>query len=199
MTGDADLTLLLEDWARGDESALDRLTPLIYPQLHALARSQLRRNYRPSTWQTTAVVNDLFLKLLSSRPPRLQSRKHFFVLAARIIRLALIDHYRQVKSEKRGRLGRVPLHDDLTWVDAVSEDVLDLDRALNELEELDQQQAELFSMRFLLGCSAEETAELAGLSKATVDRKVKLARAWLYLRLHEAKDGRISNTGSAAS
>lgn len=194
MAADADLTILLEDWARGDESALQRLTPLIYPQLRTLARSQLRRNARPFTWQTTAVVNDLFLKLLSSRPPRLESRKHFFVLAARIIRLALIDHYRQAHSEKRDVQARVPLHDELTWVNAVSEDILDLDRALDELEDLDPQQAELFSMRFLLGCSAEETAELAGISKATVDRKVRLARAWLYLRLSESKADPISNT-----
>ncbi len=193
MTADADLTLILDDWARGDRSALDHLTPLVYPQLHALARSHLRRNGKAVNMQTTAVVNELFLKLLAKPPARLENRRHFFVLASKIIRLALIDAYRQSTAEKRGPANRVPLHEDLLWVDAVSDEVVAFDRALNELEELDSQQAELFSMRFLLGCSAEETAELTGQSKATVDRKVKLARAWLYQRLCEAKSAPLPN------
>lgn len=186
MTADADLTLILEDWARGDRSALDRLTPLVYPQLHALARSHLRRNGRAVTLQTTVVVNELFLKLLAKPPARLENRRHFFVLASKIIRLALIDSYRQSTAEKRGPAGRVPLHEDLLWINAVSDEVVEFDRALNELEQLDAQQAELFSLRYLLGCTAEETAELTGQSKATVDRKVRLARAWLYQRVGEA-------------
>lgn len=193
MSADADLTLILDDWARGDQSALDRLMPLVYPQLHALARSHLRRSGRSATLQTTAVVNELFLKLLAKPPARLENRRHFFALASKIIRLALIDAYRQSTAEKRGPLGRVPLHDELLWVDAVSDEVVAFDRALNELEKLDPHQAELFSMRFLLGCTSEETAELTGQSKATVDRKVRLARGWLYQRLHEAKGTPIPN------
>lgn len=178
------LTVLLNDWIGGKPGALDRLLPLVYPDLHALAHAFLKRGATPFTLQTTAVVNELFIKLLAKQPKRIDSRRHFYVLAARVIRMALIDHYRHVKSEKRGgHLDRIPLHDDLAWIDANSEDVLSLDQALTELEQLDREQAELVSARFLLGCTAEETAELTGLSKATVDRRVRRARGWLFRRL----------------
>ena len=184
------VTVLLNDWVRGDVDALERLTPIVYPELHKLASACLRRGSRPVTLQTTAVVNELFLKLLASRPRRLESRRHFYVLAARIIRTALVDHYRQTQAEKRGgQQQRVPLHEDLAWVDANSAEVLSLERALSELEHLDREQADLFSLRFLLGCTAEETAELTQLSKATVDRKVRLARGWLFRRLRESDPG----------
>jgi RNA polymerase sigma factor (TIGR02999 family) len=130
------------------------------------------------------VVNELFVRLLSHQPARLESRRHFYVLAARIMRMALVDHYRQSQAEKRGGdRDRVPLHEDIAWVDANSADMLMFEQAMSELEALDAQQADLFGMRFLLGCTAEEAAELSGLSKATVDRKVRLARGWLFQRL----------------
>lgn len=179
-----DVTKLLNDWGRGDASALDALLPLVYPDLQGLAHAYLRRGASPVTLQTTAVVNDLFVKLISRPPRELESRRHFYVLAARMIRAALVDHYRQVKASKRGgQSRRVPLHEELAWVDANGPEMLAFDRALGELEQLDRGQAELFSMRFLLGCTAEETAELTGLSKATVDRRVRLARGWLFQRL----------------
>ncbi len=179
-----DVTELLNDWGGGDASAFDRLLPLVYPDLQGLAHAYLSRGASPVTLQTTAVVNELFVKLLSRPPRHLESRRHFYVLAARMIRAALVDHYRQVRAAKRGgQAHRVPLHDELTWVDANGPDVVALDRAMSELEQLDREQADLFSMRFLLGCTAEETAELSGLSKATVDRRVRLARAWLFQRL----------------
>lgn len=192
---DADLTLILNDWANGDQSAVQRLLPLVYPDLRALASSQLRHgSRRGATLQTTAVVNELFLKLLGRRPPKLENRKHFYVLVAKIMRAALVDHYRQNYALKRGGdLTRVALHPELLWVDAMSEQVLDLDRALDELELLDPVQVELFGMRFLLGCTAAEAAMLSGLSKATVDRKLKLARAWLFQRLNESNSGPTAN------
>jgi RNA polymerase sigma factor (TIGR02999 family) len=193
---DEDLTVILDAWARGDASALDRLAPLVYPQLRDLARAQLRRGGgRPLTLQTTAVVNELFLKLLSRRPARLESRQHFYSLAARMIRTALVDHYRQTSAAKRGgEHERVPLHDDLAWVDANSDDVIAFERAMTELEQLDRQLADVFGMRFLLGCTADETAELTGLSKATVDRKVRLARGWLFQRLRESSAAEKPNS-----
>lgn len=186
-----DITLILDDWAKGDHSAIERLVPLVYPDLRALASSQLHHgNHGHATLQATAIVNELFLKLLARRPPKLENRKHFYVLAAKIMRAALVDHYRQNYALKRGgNLTRVALHPELLWVDATSEQILDLNRALDELELLDPVQVELFSMRFLLGCTAAEAANLSGLSKATVDRKLKLARAWLFQRLHESNSG----------
>lgn len=179
-----DVTELLNDWGRGDAAALDRLLPLVYPELQKLAHSYLRRGASPVTLQTTAVVNDLFVKLLSKPPRLLENRRHFYVLAARMIRAALVDHYRSASRWKRGgQAQRVPLHEELAWIDASGPEVVAFDLALAELEQLDREQAELFSMRFLLGRTAEETAELTGLSKATVDRRVRLARAWLFQRL----------------
>lgn len=179
-----DLTQLLNEWSQGNATALDRLVPLVYPDLRGLAHAYLRRGASPVTLQTTAVVNDLFVRLISKPPQNLESRRHFFVLAARMIRSALVDHYRQIRAAKRGgQTQRVPLHEELAWVDANGPEVLAFDLALAELEQLDREQAELFSMRFLLGCTADETAELTGLSKATVDRRVRLARAWLFHRL----------------
>lgn len=184
-----DLTVLLNDWVKGEKGALDRLLPFVYPDLHALAHAYLSRGATPVTLQTTAVVNELFVRLLARQPRRLENRRHFYVLAARVIRMALVDHYREVTALKRGGAHRrVPLHDDLAWIDANSDDLLALDRALTELEQLDREQADLFSARFLLGCTAEETAELSGLSKATVDRRVRLARGWLFQRLRGSDD-----------
>jgi RNA polymerase sigma factor (TIGR02999 family) len=190
-----DVTELLSDWSKGDRSALDRLVPLVYPDLQNLARAYLHRGASPLTLQTTAVVNELFLKLLAKPPRTLDSRRHFFVLAARMMRTALVDHYRHARAEKRGgHVRRVPLHDELTWIDANGPELLELDRALAELEELDREQADLFCMRFMLGCTADETAALSGLSRATVDRRVRLARAWLFRRLRgEAPPDEISN------
>jgi RNA polymerase sigma factor (TIGR02999 family) len=180
----SDLTVLLDNWVQGKAGALEQLVPHVYPELHALARACLRRGSRPITLQTTAVVNDLFVKLLTSRPRHIENRRHFYVLAARVIRMSLVDHYRERTAERRGGdRQRVPLNDELAWVDADSEDMIALDRALEELERLDREQAELFSARFLLGCTAQETAELTGLSKATVDRRVRMAKAWLFQRL----------------
>jgi RNA polymerase sigma factor (TIGR02999 family) len=188
------ITVLLDEWARGDAGALERLVPIVYPDLQILARAYLRRGARPVTLQTTAVVNELFVRLLSNPPKRLESQRHFYALAARLIRTALVDHYRQTRAEKRGGdRQRVPLHDDLAWVDANSAEMLSFDRAMHELEQLDREQADLFSLRFVLGCTAEETAELTGLSKATVDRRVKLARGWLFDRLRESFFGSTTN------
>jgi RNA polymerase sigma factor (TIGR02999 family) len=181
------VTALLDDWARGEAGAFERLVPLVYPDLRELARAFLRQQGHPVTLQTTAVVNDLFLKLLSHQPRRVESRRHFYALAARMMRMALVNHYRRRRTAKRGgHERRVPLHEDLAWVDAGSAEMLSFDRAMQELEQLDREQAELFGMRFVLGCTAEEVAQLTGLSKATVDRRVRLARAWLFARLRES-------------
>ncbi len=188
MDSATELTVLLEEWSRGEPGALDRLTPLVYPDVHAIAKGYLRRGARTGMLQTTALVNELFLKLLAHAPQKLESRRHFFALCARMIRHALVDDCRQNLAAKRGgALQRVPLHEDLAWVDAGGEDMIAFDQALAELERMDAQQADLFSMRMVLGCTAEETAALTGLSKATVDRKVRLARVWLFQRLN--KDG----------
>jgi RNA polymerase sigma factor (TIGR02999 family) len=126
------------------------------------------------------------VRLLAGRPGKLQNRRHFYALSARIIRLALVDDYRRDHAERRGgHRERVPLHEEMSSVDAANGDILGFDIALTELEQLDPELAELASLRFVLGCTATEAAEITKLSKATVDRRMKLARGWLRKRMGE--------------
>ncbi len=179
-----DITAILEQWGQGDRTALDRLAPLVYPQLRQIAASCLRRESPGHTLQATGLVNELFLKFLTRREARFESRAHFYALSAKLMRMALIDHARGAAAEKRGGdQEAVPLHDEIPWVAATAPELIDFDRALDDLEALDPQQARMIELRFLLGCSVEETAELLGVSKSSVDRKVRLARGWLYQRL----------------
>ncbi len=190
---DHDITLVLDDWARGDASALDRLAPLVYPQLRQLAQGYLRRERVGHTLGATGLVNELFLKLMSRRNAQFTDRRHFFALAAKLMRLALIDYARGHGAEKRGGEAiAVPLHEEIPWVDANSPQMLDLDRALEELAAMDPEQAEMFELRFLLGCTSEETAEIFGVSKSSVERRIRLARGWLFQRLSEGKSHSIS-------
>jgi RNA polymerase sigma factor (TIGR02999 family) len=183
----SDITRILNDWTQGDASALERLMPLIYRELRSLAHAYLRRIARRDSLQTTEIVNELFVRLLAHRPAQLHSRRHFYALSGRIIRMALVDNYRHASAARRGgHRERVPLHEELAWVDAESADMLSFDTALTELERLDPELAELVNLRFLMGCTSVEAADVMKLSKATVDRKVRLARAWLQRRLNVA-------------
>lgn len=195
---DATITRALADWAAGDPSALDRLAPAVYPKLRELAQALLNRERPGHTLQATALVNELFLKLIAQREPRFDDRQHFYNACAKLMRLALIDYARGANRDKRGngqqplalleeehhpRRTMVPLHAELSWLNAAGPQMIDLDRLLNELAGIDPSLVAMFEARYLLGCTAEETAELLHTSKATVDRKVKFARAWLYQRL----------------
>ncbi|MDX2153215.1 MAG: ECF-type sigma factor [Bryobacteraceae bacterium] len=186
---DEEITRALGDWADGDRTALDRLAPAVYPHLRSLAEGLLRRERAGHTLQPTALVNELFVKLMGQRGPRYEDRRHFYNACAKLMRLALIDHARGVQREKRGSgQAAVPLHEEMAWLDAAGPEMIDLDRLLDELAERDPEQVAMFEARYLLGCTAEETAELFGTSKATVDRKVRVARAWLFQRLKGGTD-----------
>lgn len=179
-----DITTALDEWASGDLSALDRIVPEVYPKLREMAGAFFRRERPGHTWQATALVSELFLKLASQRAHKYENRLHFYNACARLMRLALIDHARTSGADKRGgQVTTVPLHPDLAWFDAASPAMLDLDRALTELAALDAEQTAMFETHYLLGCSVEETAELFQTSKSSVDRKVRMARAWLFQRL----------------
>lgn len=181
-----DITVALDEWAAGDVSALDRLAPAVYPKLRELAGAFFRGERAGHTWQATALVSELFVRLATQRAHKYEDRRHFYNACARLMRLALIDHARGAQAGKRGQ-GRKsqPLHADLAWFDPAGPAMLDLDRALTELAALDAEQAAMFETHYLLGCSVEETAELFETSKSTVDRKVRLARAWLFQRLNQ--------------
>lgn len=178
------ITVILDEWGRGDRTALDRLLPLVYPELRTIAAACLRRENPGHTLQATGLVHELFLKLLKRRDANFEGRAHFYALAAKLMRLALIDHARSAAATRHGGgLARVPLHEEMPWMDAAGPGVIDLDRALGELEVLDAEQARMVEMRFLMGCTVEETAEILGVSRSSVDRKVRMARAWLFARL----------------
>lgn len=182
---DAEITAALNEWASGDRTALDRLAPAVYPMLRDLATGMLRRERPGHTWQPTVLVNELFLKLIAQREPRYEDRRHFYNACAKLMRLALIDHAREVRRDKRGGALKVPvpLHEEMAWFNAAGPEMIDLDRLLDELAEMDGEQAAMFETRYLLGCSVEETAELFRVSKSAVDRKTRVARGWLFQRL----------------
>ena len=177
------LTQLLHRWGHGDAAALDRLVHDVYPELHDMASRFLSRE-RAGTLQATALVHDLYLKLLKQERAHFENRRAFFGFAAGVMRHILVDQVRVRASEKRGGDAvRVPLSDDLPFVDAGSVEMLDLNRALDELAALDPRKAELVELCAFLGCSRGEAAELLGISLSTAMRDLRLARAWLSQRL----------------
>jgi RNA polymerase sigma factor (TIGR02999 family) len=184
MTQPGEITLLLRDWSAGDPAATEHLFELVYPHLKQIAGSLFRRERPENLLQPTSVVNELFLKLIRQRSLRFEDREHFYSLSARIMRRVLIDQARSEGRQKRDGGVPVPLHPDLVGTDARPVELIDLDRVLLELEQLDPRKCRMVELRFFLGFSAEETAELLNTSKATVDRDLRFVRGWLYDRLH---------------
>ena len=179
-----EITALLRRWKEGDRQALASLASVAYPDLHAIAERHLRRENPGHTLQATGLVNELYLRLTQIREVQLVDRRHFYAFAAQLMRMILIDHARQSRALKRaGSATRVPLHEEMAWIDASSEEMLALDSALDQLEELDARKVRVLELRFFLGCTNEEAAELLNVSRATVDRDLEFAKAWLYRRL----------------
>lgn len=181
-----EVTELLREWSEGRPDAIERLFDVVYPQLRQIAGALFRGERPENLLQPTCVVNELFLKLIRQRSLRFEDREHFYSLSARLMRRVLLDHAREQGRKKRDGGISVPLDEKLAWIDARQVEIMDLDRVLDELEELDPRKCRLVELRFFLGFTADETADLMGLSKATVDRELKFARGWLYERLHDA-------------
>jgi RNA polymerase sigma factor (TIGR02999 family) len=174
------ITHLLKEWSDGDERALDKLTPLVYEELRKQAARYLRRERAGHTLQTTALINEAYLRLIDAKDVRWQSRAHFFAIAANLMRRVLVDHARRRDAEKRGGEHlRMTLDDALAVTTAPDVDVLAIDEALNKLARIDSQQALVVELRFFSGLSVEETAAALGVSPATVKRDWSVARAWL--------------------
>jgi RNA polymerase sigma factor (TIGR02999 family) len=175
------VTQLLERWGGGDRSALDELTPLVLGELRQLAAAYLRRERLGHTLQTTALIHEAYLKLVGQRHGRWQGRKHFYGIAARLMRQVLVEHARRHQAEKRGG-GRVAVtlgHADEV-AGAPEVDILAVHEALERLAAFDAQQARIVELRFFAGLSIEETAEVLRISPATVKREWVSAKAWLY-------------------
>jgi RNA polymerase sigma factor (TIGR02999 family) len=183
-----DITHLLRDWQHGDRGAFDRLIPLVYEELRVIASRCVSNEWRDGAIQTTALVNEAYLKLVDQRSVDWQNRAHFFAIAAQVMRRILLDDARGRLREKRGggmptiaieQLAASP--SDAGPVDAV--DIIAIDRALTELERLDPEQARIVELRFFGGLTVEETGAVLGVSPATVKREWSIAKGWLHRAL----------------
>lgn len=181
-----DITNHLMRWKDGDREAFAAAVVLGYDELRAIARRFLRRESCGHTLQATALVNELYLRLAPQRGIPVKDREHFFCLAAMMMRRILTDYARRSNARKRpgAESERVPLHAEIAWVNASGEDMLALDQAMVQLEAIDERAARILELRFFLGSTSEEAAELLHLSKATVARDLEFGKTWLYGRLH---------------
>ena len=183
-----EITQLLQAWRRGDEGALDKLTPQVYRELHLLARRCMGRERDGHTLQTTALINELYLRLSDLKLIDWQNRAHFFALCARQMRRILTDQARARRSHKRGDGVQAVLLDEALVVSPQpSADLVAMDDALNELAKVDERKCQVVVMRFFGGLSVEETAEVLKVSPDTVARDWRLAKAWLMRELSEQK------------
>jgi RNA polymerase sigma factor (TIGR02999 family) len=186
LTQPGEITVLLHEWGEGKPAAIEPLFELVYPQLRQIAGALFRGERPESLQQPTSVVNELFLKLIRQRSLKFEDREHFYSLSARLMRRVLVDHARSEGRQKRDGGIPVPLHDELLWIDGKRAEMMDLDRALEKLDELDRRKCRMVELRFFLGFTADETAELLNTSKASVDRELRFVRGWLYDHLHPA-------------
>lgn len=186
-----EVTQLLLAWSEGDQAALDRLVPLVYDELHRLARGYMRRERANQTLQTTAVIHEAYLQLIDARQVKWQNRAHFFGVAARLMRQILVAFARERGYQKRGGgANRVSLDEALVIDEGLDEDLVALDEALGALAQFDARKAQVVEMRFFGGLTEEEIATALGVSPETVRRDWRLARSWLRRKLRvEPNDG----------
>jgi len=184
MNSSSDITELLINWCDGEKAALDKLIPLVERELHRIAHNYMRRENPDHTLQTTALVNETYLRLIDQKRVRWQNRSHFFAIAAKIMRRILLNYARDRVRDKRGGGA---IHVSISDVDAVIEqravDLIALDEALNKLELIDERKCRVVELRFFSGLSVEETAEALNTSTITVIRDWNMAKAWLAREL----------------
>lgn len=181
------LTALLVEWREGDQAALDRLMPLVYDQLRRIAHRYVRRERDGHTLQTSALVNEAYLRLADQKVIW-QNRAHFFAVTARVMRHILIDHARRRRYAKHGGEARqVPLEEASAMSLERAAELIALEEALAELTNLDQRKSQVVELRYFGGLSLEETAEVLQISLMTVRRDWRAAKAWLYRRLKETE------------
>lgn len=175
------VTQLLIGWSNGDKQALDALLPVVYEELRKQAARYLRRERVGHTLQTTALIHEAYLKLVDQKNVHWQNRAHFFGIAAQLMRRILVDHARTKKRAKRGGSDiRVSFNDANLLAPSRNLDIVALDKALTRLNEIDEQQSRIVELRFFSGLTVAETAEVLGISPATVKRDWSMAKAWLH-------------------
>jgi len=184
MTPQRDVTALLNDWRGGDGDALERLVPLVYDELRKVARGQLRREPVGHSLQATALVHEVYLRLVNVDQMTIDGRAHFLAVAARLMRQILVDHARRKRAAKRGGdFTIVNLEDAKGAAEPVGVDILALDCALDELASFDPRPRDVVELKFFAGLTIDEAAMALGISPATVEREWAIAKAWLHQRL----------------
>lgn len=185
MSQPKEITQLLLAWRNGDDAALERLIPLVYDELYRVARRYMNREQSDHTLQATALVNEVYLRLIDAQNVEWQNRVHFFGISARLMRQILVDFARQRQQQKRGgEIQQVSLDEALTVSNQPNSDLVALDDALNELAKLNQRQCQVVEMRFFGGLSEEEIAEVLQISPRTVRNDWSFAKVWLLRQLN---------------
>ncbi|MBZ5500409.1 MAG: sigma-70 family RNA polymerase sigma factor [Acidobacteriia bacterium] len=183
-----EVTQLLQAWSRGDETALDRLMPLVYDELRRLAHYYMTRENAGHILQTTALVNEAYLQLIDANTVNWQDRAHFFAISAKLMRRILVHFARSRNSQKRGgRLSHVSLDEAALLSSERDADLIELDEALTALAAIDPRKAKVVELRFFGGLSLEESGEVLGVSPDTVWRDWDLAKAWLYREMRRGE------------
>lgn len=183
-TSNKNVSQLLVAWSEGDEAALQQLTPLVYDELHRLARRYMRRERPSHTLQTSALVNEAYIRLVDQKDVRWRDRSHFFAIAARLMRRILVDHARSQARQKRGgQAQRISLDATAIMSKESVVDLLDIDEALSKLAEFDCQKGRIVEMKFFGGLSTDEVAECLNVSSRTIEREWRKAKAWLQTTL----------------
>jgi RNA polymerase sigma factor (TIGR02999 family) len=178
---------LLTDWSQGDDAALAELTPLVYEDLRRLAHHYMGGQRPDHTLQTTALVNEAYLRLADQTSPTWQSRAHFFAVAARAMRQILVNYAKSYRSQKRGGGAlKVELDEAALVSPGQSKEIVDLHEALERLATLDSRKAEVVELKYFGGLNYDEIAEVLKISAVTVRRDWEFAKAWLYTELHDA-------------
>lgn len=179
-----DVTQLLVAWSDGDEAALERLAPLVQAELHRLAKHYMRREREDHVLQTSALINEAYLRLIDWKTARFENRAHFFGVAAQIMRRILVDFARRnPRVDNENRAHHISLDEAMTVANERDTDLLALDEALKSLAEIDARKSHIVELRFFGGLSVEETAEVVNVAPITVMREWNKAKAWLYREL----------------
>jgi RNA polymerase sigma-70 factor, ECF subfamily len=185
-----EVSSLLRAWSDGDRAALDRLTPIVYDELRRLARRYMRGERPGHSLQTTALVNEAYMRLIDYKRMQWQNRAHFFAVSSQLMRRILVDHARRHNLKRGGGVQHVSLEETAVLGGDRAADLVALDDAMDALARIDHRKVQVVEMRFFGGLSVEETAEVLRISPVTVMRDWNTAKAWLYRELTgEATDG----------
>jgi len=184
-----EVTQLLINWSKGDKAAFDELVPLVHGELHRIARRYMAKENPNHTLQTSALINEAYIRLINQQDIPWQNRAHFFAVAAQVMRHILVDHARKYSYAKRGGGARkISLDDAMVRMDQKANEIVALDDALKTLAVMDLRKSQIVELRFFGGLSIEETAEVMGISSPTVQREWRSAKAWLKRELRKAED-----------